>query len=256
MAEVTESKRAAWVTAVCVHFALVSVSVLLTLMIVPTIVPFDPEGAAIMGAVFAVLFGHGVAVVVGLFFPKTSVTSCTTVFCIAFFFTGCMSVQAWQRWSYLHYQTPYDRFRDHLVSPVPKSVSNLRFVSMEDGISPNLMFQFDIDPADMDAILEMLKLNRVDSKNMLNPKDFFRHVYYMPVEGEYHVFQGKGRFDEVLTIKTNEAHTHAIFRVESSNFYRDRAWENPPLIQTQMDDEALQKLKKRYETAREEKARK
>jgi hypothetical protein len=45
-------------------------------------------------------------------------------------------------------------FRDNLCSPIPTSVSNLRFVPLEEQIHPHpdLMFRFDIDPADLDAI--------------------------------------------------------------------------------------------------------
>jgi hypothetical protein len=121
---------------------------------------------------------------------------------------------------------------------------------MEEGISTDLMFEFDIDPADLDVILKDLKMERVDPNNMLNPKDFFQYYYYMSIKGNWCVFQAKDKFDEVLTIKTNETRSHAIFRRESSSFYRDRSWETRPLISIQMDNEDLEKLKKKYEAAR------
>jgi hypothetical protein len=236
--------------AVGVHLLVVGLSFGLSFAILPHIVPFDPEGAAIIAAVFGVLLGHAVALVVGLLIPKTSLTSCAVVFCIAFFFTGCFGVEAIQKWTYLRYQAPYDRFRDHLASPVPDSVSNLRFVPMEEQISPELMFRFDIAPKDLDSILKRLKMKRVDPNKMLNPKDFFQYPYYLPLDGTCHVFQGKDQNEDVLTIKTNESHIHAIFRHESEGTYRDREWENPPEIQTQMDNEAMMRLKAKYEAAR------
>jgi hypothetical protein len=50
---------------------------------------------------------------------------------------------------------------------------------------------------------------------------------------------------EVLTVKTNETHSHAVFRRESSGFYRDRSWVTRPAIQDRMDEEALERLKRR-----------
>jgi hypothetical protein len=115
------------------------------------------------------------------------------------------------------------------------------------------MFRFDIAPNDLDDILNRLKMERVDPMAMLNPKDFFQHPYYLPLDGkDFHLYQGKDQYGRVLTIKTNEFHTHAIFREESSAIYRDRRWENLPEIQRKMDNEALMRLKRRYEATQKE----
>ena len=224
-----------------VHLAVIGLSLFLSLIVLRWIDPFP--GQAIDAMVFSVLFTHIVATIVALLIPNMSKVTCVIVFAIAFSCTGCFGLDALQKARYLRYYAAYDRFQDHLASPVPKSVSNLSFVSVEEGISADLMFQFDIDPADMDAILKSLQLEKVDPAKMLNPKDFFQYPYYMPIVGGYHVFQGKDKFGEVLTIKTNESHSHAIFRKESSNIYRDRRWEsgNPTILQ--MDNEALERLK-------------
>jgi hypothetical protein len=144
------------------------------------------------------------------------------------------------------YQVPFDRFRDNLVSPVPKSVANLRFVALNEQIRPDLMLQFDIDRADLDAILQEVGLKPVAPDTMLNPNDCFRFAYYMPIEGDYHLFQGKDKVGEVLTVKTSESHSHAIFRRETSQFYRDRGWENGRLCER--DEESLEKIRKNYES--------
>ena len=246
MVETGENKLLLRGKAVGVHLGVICLSFVISFMLLPLIIPFDIEGTGITAAVYMVLFGHAVALVVGLFFSRASVKSCAIVFGVAFLFTAWMSVDAIQEWRYLRYQAVYDRFQDTLASPVPKSVSNLRFVSLEEGIVTDLMFEFDIDPADMDAILARLKLERVDHKNMLNPKDFFQHAYYMPVDGDYQVFQGKDKFDEVLTIKTNGSHTHSVFRKESSGKYRDREWENGNPAIIRMDNDALERLRRKY----------
>jgi hypothetical protein len=228
------------------HLAVVGLSFLLSFVVVPSFVPFDPEGAAGVAAALAVLVGHAVALAVGLLIPKRSIASCALVFCIAFFFTAYFGVGAYNRWRYHKYHAPYDRFRDYLASPVPQSVSNLRFVPFEDSITPDLMFQFDIDPADMDAILKNLKLEQVDPHKMLNPKDFFQYPYYLPIEGGYHFFQGKDKSGNVLTIKTNELHSHAIFRQEWSRMYDEREWDSPNPNIRQMNEEHLERLQRRY----------
>ena len=63
------------------------------------------------------------------------------------------------------------------------------------------MLRFDVAPADLNTILEKLKLERVDAKSMLNPKDFFQYPYYLPLDGKYQIYQGKDQWGEVLTIK-------------------------------------------------------
>ncbi len=189
MTGATKSKWSAWRKAVLAHLGIVGLSFLLSVLIVPRIVPFDPEGMFAVYAVFAVLFGHAVAAVVSLFIRRTNIWSCGIVFVVAFFFTGCFSVNAMQDWAYLRYQAAYDRFRDNLASPIPRSVSNLRLVSLKEQIRPDLMLEFNIDPADMDAILKTRKLEQVDPNNMLNPKDFLLSTrFFSLVGGVFQVF--------------------------------------------------------------------
>ena len=242
MTEAQGSMGSTWAKAAGFHLCAVGLSFVLSFMVLLWIDPFP--GQVIDAMVFGVLLTHVVAVIVGLLIPKVSKVSCVIVFGIAFSSTGCFGVEAIQKRLYLRYYAAYDRFQDNLASPVPKSVSNLRFIWSGESIHPDLMFQFDIDPADMDAILKTLKLERVVPNRMLNPKDFFQYPYYIPIEGKYHLFQGKDKFDEVLTIKTNESHSHAIFRKESSSIYRDRRWEsgNPTILR--IENEALERLKR------------
>jgi hypothetical protein len=206
-----------WAKAARVHLSVVGLSFVLSFIVLRWVDPFP--GQAIDVIVSAVLLTHAVAVIISSLIPKVSKVSCVIVFGIAFSSAGCLGVGAIQKARYLRYYAAYDGFQDNLASPVPKSVSNLRFVWLEEGISSDLMLQFDIDPADMDTILKTLKLERVEPDRMLNPKDVFQHPNYMPIDGKYHLFQGKDKFDEVLTIKTNEPHSHAIFRKESSSIY-------------------------------------
>ncbi len=234
----------AWGKAAGTHLAIVGLSLFLSLLVIQR-VGLMP-GEAIDGMVCGFLIFHGLAALVGTVIRKVSLLSCILVFSIAFFPGGAVSVQLIHEAIYLKFHAPYDRFRDHLASPVPDSVSNLHFVPLDEQIHPDLMLEFDIAPKDMDAILESLNLKQVDPAKMLNPKDFFQHLFYMPVEGVYHVFQGTDEFGEVLTIKTNELHSHAVFRMESSDFYHDRGWENGNPTIIRMDEEDLERLKRKY----------
>lgn len=47
---------------------------------------------------------------------------------------------------YLRYQAVYNRFRDNLIAPIPKSVSDLEFISLSEGLECHLMFRFTISP--------------------------------------------------------------------------------------------------------------
>lgn len=250
MTEQQNSNWSAWGRAVGLHLGIVASSFVVSFLLLPQVIPFDPEGAGAMAAAFGVLLGHGVAAVTTLLWPKINFKSCCVVFCIAFFFTGCFSVEAIQRWTHLHYQAPYDRFRDHVASPIPASVKNLKFIPLEEQISTDLMLRFDVAPEDFDNIVANSKMKVVEPKSLPNPTDFFQHRYYLPIDdGDFELYQGKDHHDEVLTIKTNKSHTHVVFRKESSGIYRDRRWENQPEIQVRMDEEALGKLKRKYEVA-------
>ena len=230
--------------AVFAHLAVVALSFFVSLMLMRRVGLMPGEALDCLAAGF--LLVHGLAAFVAILLRRVTVLSCFAVFAAAFLpCGGCLGIEQTRDAIQHRYYYPYDRFRDNL-GPVPGSVTNLRFVTMEEGIRPDLMFQFDIAPADLDAILEQKQLKRVDPAAMLNPKDFFQYPYYMPIGGDFHLFQGTGEYGNVLTIKTNETHSHAIFRKESSNFYGDRSWETRPAIQIQMDNDALERLRRKY----------
>src|SRR5262249_36757160 len=150
---------------------------------------------------------HVLAALVALVVPRLDKKSCTIVFAIGFLAPVSFGVPALKKAAYLRCSAVYDRFRENLASPIPRSVSSLRFVPLEESIRPDLMFRFDVDPPDLDALLEVLKLDRIEPESLPNPRDFFRHAYYLPVEGNYQLFQGKDKSGDILTIKTNEGHS-------------------------------------------------
>ncbi|WP_435018042.1 hypothetical protein TA3x_005681 [Tundrisphaera sp. TA3] len=235
------------------HLCVVSVSLLLSLLIAPATVSFSPEGSGALVTLIAVVFGHTIATIAGLCFSKSTKVSCTIVFGIAFFFTGCFAVEssmnAVRRGLYMRYQAPYDRFRDLIASPIPESVANLRIPELDESITDDVEIEFDIDPRYMNHILADSKWVKKDSTELLNPKDFFQYDYYMPLNGDYHIYQQSNSSpgDSILTMKLSAKHDHAIFRREDFSFYRDRLWERTDDIIIKMNTEALEKLKQRYE---------
>jgi hypothetical protein len=245
MTEQEEAKR----IAVSVHLPLVALSFLislpLTLGIEGIVFLENPGGFLVCIAAYLIVI-HVIAAVVGLLFHKASLFSCVTVFAISFLpCGGCLAVEKIQN-TIKHSNAPYDRFRENLVTPVPASVSNLRFVPLDEQIRPDLAFRFDIAPEDLDAILTKLNMKQVDPTNMLNPSDYFQYPFYLPMVGPYQVFQGTDKYGQVLTIKTNELHSHAIFRSESSSFYGERKWEDTNATFYQRDKASLQRLKLKY----------
>jgi hypothetical protein len=195
---------------------------------------------------YVFLLAHLAAASVGVLLRRATVWSGLGLFALAFFPAGLEATAQLRNAAYLRNQAPYDRFRDYLASPVPASVSNLRFVPLEEQIRPDLMLRFDIAPEHLDSIIASLRLRRVTPDELLNPKDFFRLPYYLPIDGEYHLFQGEDEYGSVLTVKANVAHSHTVFRKESASTYRDRRWETAPPIQIKMDEEALARLKQKH----------
>lgn len=229
-----------------VHLAVVGVSFVLSFLIFQGVGLMPGEAIECMA--LGLLVTHLAAAITGVFVRRVTVWSCLILFAFAFFPAGWEGVNRVRKAAHLHYQAPYDRFRDHLASPVPESVSGLHFVPLEDAIHPDLMFRFDIAPADLDAIIQRLNLKRGTADQLLNPQDFFHFPYYLPLGDDFHLFQGTGRYEEVLTIKTNDSHTRAVFRMESSSYYRDRMWENGSEVQKRMDRDALDRAWRKNET--------
>jgi hypothetical protein len=205
---------------------------------------FDPEGAGADAAVFGLLVGNSVAAVTALNLRKATKATCLLVFCLGFFVPTLSVFDAVRRWAYHKYQAPYDRFSDSFISPIPASVAKVRFVPQEESIRSGLFLQFDIAPDDLDVILSKFNLQRVDGDKFLNPDDFLRHWYYLPIPGEYEIFQGKDGRQNIVTIKTNKTHSHAIVRKEEAGYYKlPEPGKRDPWTEKQEHDD-LERLRK------------
>ena len=236
-----------WTQAVGGHWAVVFCSFVLSMIIIPATMSLL-DGEAIDAVIMMIIANHLLAGVVSLFIPRLSKSSCAAIFSLSFLCAGCSMASAVRKKIEYHYYLPYDRFRDQLADPVPGSVSNLRFLTREEEIGTGLAFRFDIAPEDLDEIITRLKMRRVDPEDMLNPFDFFQHPYYIPLEGDYHLYQARvDSKGDVLTLKVNATHSHAIFRREWADFYPYDSTRS--LLSILRHNRELMKMKKKHEAA-------
>ncbi len=200
----------------------------------------------ILGCVVA---SHVFALVVSVAFPKLNWCTVAAIVAICVAPALFFAAHAITDNIHLRYFAVWDRFRDTLADPIPSSVKGLRFTTLEETINPDLGFRFDIDPDDLRAIIQAKKLKNKDPDELKCPRDFFKHPYYLPLPGKYVLYQGPDQYGDILTLKVNEEHTHAIFRKESEGYYRYRYWEGPPvdLKQTALK---LERMRKEYEAKR------
>jgi len=198
-------------TKMCVYAAIIGLSLLTSCFLLPWSVP-NP-GEATDAIIRVVLFIHCVAFVVGVFIPRISAASCVIVFAFAFSLTGVSAINKVRLERYIRYSAVYDRFRENVACPIPESVSNLSF-QMHVDVPGNLSLKFDIAKSDLDAIIRNLKLRLLAPDDLSNRDDLFRNSSYLPLEGQYELFQGIDEHEDILTLKSNEQHTQAVFRRE------------------------------------------
>ena len=206
------------------HLPLIGCSFAFSSMIIATTSKLSPGGEDIDAVVGCLVVVHLAAVVVCLFFTKVSKLSGTIVFLVGFSLPLMWRVDRLLSWYDRRSHALNDRFNEEFgISPA--SVTNLRFLELEETIRPDLGFRFNIQPDDFwIGFGADCGLVRVELNQLLDPRDPFHRSYYLPIREDWELFQGKDRYDNVLTIKTNLAHTEVVFRKQSSNYYRDLDW--------------------------------
>ncbi|MBX9627851.1 MAG: hypothetical protein K2X82_28895 [Gemmataceae bacterium] len=162
-------------------------------------------GEVIECAAIGTLIIHGAAAIVALYPRRATRVSCLIIFCVPFLPAGCEMVFRARRAYEWRYVLPADRFRDNLASPVPASVSNLRFVPLDESKRPDLMLRFDIAPADLDEILARQGFRRVSLDELLRHDDLFRDPSYLPIDGDDELFQARVAWGTVAVIKDQPA---------------------------------------------------
>lgn len=243
----------AWAKATGIHWVLVGFSLFFITMplFLKSIGLMPGEAYDLIG--WVILIFHATAAGVGVLFPRASIRSCLIVSSIAL-------IPACHRGFGIVYETlqhryylPYTRFKRCVASPVPKSVTNLRFVSYEEALGSGTFLRFDIDPTELNRLLRSLNMKAVAAQGLLNPDDNFQYAFYLPIQGDYHLYQVLTESTEdatplILTAKLNASHSHAVFRIERSRSNGKWDWEiEVDELSLPMKRDGLERLKKKFE---------
>jgi len=129
----------------------------------------------------ALAISHILAAVVGWFLLKRTLRRVVWVVSLALIPAILFSLQQAYDAVHLRYNAIYDRFRDNLVAPIPASVSDLKFFSLEEQHDTHLIFRFTISPEDLDQIIKSKGFVQIDRTQFRRRDDLFTHVEYLPV---------------------------------------------------------------------------
>lgn len=110
---------------------------------------------------------------------------------------------------------PADRFRDYLADPIPASVTQIRFATLQEEIDPDLVLWFRIMKPDLDRIIQNQGYYRVTPGKFANRNDYFNNPSYLRIGDGDEFYQRVNQFGEVFTLRVNEQHTAGVFRRDS-----------------------------------------
>ena len=193
-------------------------------------------GDAILVILGGIAVAHLIAFVTGFFLPRRKLLSHIILIGIALVPIGFLCAMSMKATHYLKHEAVYDRCRDSLLDPIPDSVTDLEFVDLDESGDTHLMFRFNIDPQDLDALIEQRGFRRIEAKEFRSPLDRFRDPDYLSlglgstatfyaIEDNEMGYPEPG-WGEGLTLKVNAERNRVIFRRESAIYYRNRSWES------------------------------
>jgi hypothetical protein len=218
------------------HFPWLLCSFPASLLIIWLWNPFAGMGTGILIATLVghVVVAHLLAGGIGCFLLRPSWHRVVLVASIAMFPAILFSLQQTRDAWYLRYEAVYDRFRDNLVSPIPASVSDLRFVPLKEMHETHLMFRFTIAPEDLHRIIRSRHFIEIDRTQFRRPDDLFIHTNYLPVSepARFYILNDiEGGYPERgigegYTLKVSADQRDVIFRRESAAYYLYRYWES------------------------------
>lgn len=217
------------------HFPILIFTFLASIFIIRAWNPFYGMGT---GDAMLMIFGgmllfHLFALIAGFVPIEKTWWRAFVVIAIAMFPAALFSLVEGQNALHLHYVAVYDRFRDNLASPIPESVEDLEFISLEEKHAPNLSFRFKISPDDLDKIIEAKTFVEIDRTQFPRPDDLFIYPEYLPLKEptKFYIFEDidQGYPDEgigeLYTLKVSADRREVIFRRESATYYFYRYWE-------------------------------
>ncbi|BDS07495.1 hypothetical protein NT6N_25350 [Oceaniferula spumae] len=191
-------------------------------------------GDGIVMILGGILIVHMFAFAVGFILPRRKIFSYIVLVCLALTPIGFLIADGIKQAHYLKYEAVYDRFREMLIDPIPESVTDLEFVDDDASEDFHLKFRFQIDPSDLDQIIEKRGFERITPDQFRDPTDAFRDPSYLPMDSPvtfYTIEDNVGGYPEPswgdgYTLKVNAGRNSVIFRRESAQHYRYRYWES------------------------------
>lgn len=147
---------------------------------------------------------HCGAFIVGIVLPLRVRTTCIIVFALGFLPEGVASVYAIRRVDYSRTSAVHDRFRQHVISPIPKSVRNLSFKE-DEGLKSEIVLQFNIAEADLEAIFHALGMKEVSYHDLVKTIDD------VPREDDCRWYSGTASNGNVLILRTARPDLRCVF---------------------------------------------
>ncbi len=182
----------------------------------------------------ALVVSHLVALGVGVFLLRQIWWRPIPVLLVAWIPVLLLSIwQLHDAW-YLRDRAVYDRFRDYIVDPIPASVTDLRFIGLDEAHSLHLMLRFTISPEDLADIIRSKGFTQISASQFRQPDDLFTHPEYLPLAepATYYIINDikAGYPDKGVgvgyTLKVSADRKHVIFRREDAAYYLYRYWES------------------------------
>jgi hypothetical protein len=143
---------------------------------------------------------------------------------------SCELIKLHDAW-YLHFQAASDRFRNNLIDPIPKSVSHLEIVPLQEAFVSDLIFRFEIAPDDLDKIIRFKGFRKIGVNEFARKDDLFTYQKYLPLSEPTSFYIHEDDYKNNIDIlKVSSDGKKVIFREESSNDYTNGDWGNNSLI--------------------------
>ena len=132
---------------------------------------------------------------------------------------------------YLRFQGDSDLFRDKLADPIPKSVSHLEDVPLQEAFVPDLIFRFDIAPDDLDKIIRVKGFIKIRANEFARKDNLFTFQKYLPLsEPTSFYIRRDDYYGNVDILKVSSDRRKVIFRQQAFISYTNGDWGNNVLL--------------------------
>ena len=210
------------------HLPWLGVTFAVSVLLMPAVLWFAGMGTEILVGMYLVslISAHLIALGIGFAFQNKSWRLIFCLCAIALLPPACFGLAKLKDAYYLRFQAVRDRFNDDLADPIPKSVSNLEFVPLEDEFETHLMFRFEISPEDLDKIIISKGFRKIDTDSFRRKDDLFTHANYLPLSQPVTFYICEDNYKNGYTLKVSGDRKKVIFRKEDSDYYEYKYWEN------------------------------